>query len=166
MRDYKKEIDELMKENERLQILLKKSENDNIELLRAKAKLENELYENKKWTATVYEPHKCTYQQLELKLKKFESDKQKDIDELWETRIAPLQNEVKDKKIQLESAYKVNERQKEQIKYLEIAAEKLGMLINYAVGYISSCEQFRDKNPDYVKNWLFEGLNENINKPI
>ena len=31
-------------------------------------------------------------------------------------------------------------------------------IINYAAGYISSCEQFRDKNPNDVKNWLFERL--------
>lgn len=127
--------------------------------------LYNQLDEQNKYTARVYAPNK-SYKDLEDKLALAENSKQSDIDDLYETKIIPLQNEVKDKKIQLESAYKINERQKEQIKYLEIAAEKLGMLINYAVGYISSCEQFRDKNPDYVKNWLFEGLNENINKPI
>lgn len=119
--------------------------------------LYNQLDEQNKYTARVYAPNK-SYKDLEDKLALAENSKQSDIDDLYETKIIPLQNEVKDKKIQLESAYKINERQKEQIKYLEIAAEKLGMLINYAVGYISSCEQFRDKHPNDVKNWLFEGL--------
>lgn len=36
--------------------------------------------------------------------------------------------------------------------------ENLNTIINYAAGYISACEQFRDKHPNNVKNWLFEGL--------
>ena len=70
----------------------------------------------------------------------------------------PLQNKVKDQHIQLESVYKRETRLTEEISHLKKVIENLGMLINYAVGYISACEQFRDKHPNDVKNWLFEGL--------
>jgi len=43
-------------------------------------------------------------------------------------------------------------------KQLNETIKDLGVLINYAVGYISSCEQFRDKHPNDVVKWLFKGL--------
>ena len=77
---------------------------------------------------------------------------------MYETKIAPLQNEIKDKKIQLESAYKQDIRNMEEIGHLKKIIDRLNTIVNYAAGYISACEQFRDKHPNDVKNWLFEGL--------
>jgi peptidoglycan hydrolase CwlO-like protein len=93
---------------------------------------------------------------LESKLAQAEQLRQKDIDELWETRITPLQNEVKDKKIQLESAYKSSESQKDRIKALEMTVAALKSKIDYAIGYISATPYMRDKHPDEVKRWLFK----------
>lgn len=174
----------LQKEND----LLKQQ---NTELRNSIAELKKYYQSVDKFATTVYDPKKSTYKELEDKLKNFEIDKnreidelwalrikplrekaeqlekqlaqaeelrKKDIDELWETRITPLQNKVKDQHIQLESQYKRETRKAEEISHLEKVIENLGMLINYAVGYISACEQFRDKHPNDVKNWLFEGL--------
>lgn len=111
-----------------------------------------------KFATTVYDPNKLTYKELENKLALAENSKQAEIDELYETKIIPLQNQLKDRTIQLDSAYQKEVSLRERIEYLEKTIENLGMLINYAVGYISACEQFRDKHPNDVKNWLFEGL--------
>ena len=117
--------------------------------------LKKEKEEFDKCTARVNPPNK-NYKELESKLAQAEQLRQKDIDELWETRITPLQNEVKDKKIQLESAYKSSESQKDRIKALEMAVAALKSKIDYAIGYISATPYMRDKNPDEVKRWLFK----------
>jgi len=117
--------------------------------------LKKEKEEFDKCTARVYSPNK-SYKELEQKLAETEEKRQKDIDELWETRITPLQNEVKDKKIQLESAYKSSESQKDRIKALEMAVAALKSKIDYAIGYISATPYMRDKHPDEVKRWLFK----------
>lgn len=171
--------DQLMRENERQRDLIAKLEVNNSDLTNKIIKLENEktdlakrhieledsLIELRKYhkdfeqfAATVYDPKKSTYRELEEKLKNFEVDKNREINELYETKIAPLQNEIKDKKIQLESAYKQDIRNMEEIGHLKKIIDRLNTIINYAAGYISSCEQFRDKHPNNVKNWLFEGL--------
>ena len=108
-----------------------------------------------KCTARVNPPNK-NYKELESKLAQAEQLRQKDIDELWETRITPLQNEVKDKKIQLESAYKSSEYQKDRIEALEMTVAALKSKIDYAIGYISATPYMRDKHPDQVKRWLFK----------
>lgn len=169
MHDYKT-IDTLRKEYANLDNyilslteIIAKLEANNIDLTNKVIKLEKEKVQFESCTARVYAPNK-SYKELETKLAQAEELRKKDIDELWETRIIPLQNQVKDRDIQLESKYKQEIRQGEQIRSLKNTIENLGMLINYAVGYISSCEQFRDKYPNDVKNWLFEGLrNENSN---
>lgn len=145
--------------------IIAKLETDKIDLTKRHIELENSLIELRKYhkefeqfAATVYDPKKSTYKELETKVAQAEELRKKDIDELWETRITPLQNKVKDQHIQLESVYKRETRLTEEISHLKKVIENLGMLINYAVGYISSCEQFKDKNPNDVKNWLFEGL--------
>jgi len=100
------------------------------------------------------------YKELEDKLAQAEELRKKDIDELWETRITPLQNKVKDQHIQLESQYKRETKLQQQIKELETLVKDQQTIINYAAGYISACEQFRDKHPTDVVKWLFEGLKE------
>jgi hypothetical protein len=157
--------DQLMRENERQRDLIAKLETDKIDLTKRHIELEDSLIELRKYhkevegyAARVYDPNKSTYKELEDKLALAENSKQAEIDELYETKIAPLQNQVKDREIKMESMYKQQVSYMEEIGSLKNKIEKLGMLINYAVGYISSCEQFRDKYPNDIKNWLFEGL--------
>lgn len=171
--------DQLMRENERQRELIAKLETNNSDLTNKIIKLENEKTDLVKrhieledsnadlrkyhkdfeqFAATVYDPNKPTYKELETKLALAENSKQAEIDELYETKIVPLQNEIKDKKIKLESAYKQDIRNMEEIGHLKKIIDRLNTIVNYAVGYISSCEQFRDKHPNDVKNWLFEGL--------
>ena len=158
-------VQELREKYSLLDDYITKLEKENQNLAKRHIELENSLIELRKYhkdfeqfAATVYDPNKPTYKELETKVAQAEELRKKDIDELWETRITPLQNKVKDQHIQLESVYKRETRLTEEISHLKKVIENLGMLINYAVGYISACEQFRDKHPNDVKNWLFEGL--------
>lgn len=111
-----------------------------------------------KFATTVYDPNKSTYKELEEKVAKVNEQRQKDIDELWETRIDPLRFELEDTNKKLDLLKIENSNLSTRTKQLNKAIEDLEVLINYAVGYISSCEQFRDKNPNDVKNWLFKEL--------
>lgn len=110
------------------------------------------------FATTVYDPNKSTYKELEEKVAKVNEQRQKDIDELWETRIDPLRFELEDTNKKLDLLKIENSNLSTRTKQLNEAIEDLEVLINYAVGYISSCEQFRDKNPNDVKNWLFKEL--------
>jgi hypothetical protein len=140
MNDYNKlSYDELVKKN--------------LELRQIITALRNQREEYEKCTARINPPNK-SYKELEQKLAETEEKKQKDIDELWETRITPLQNEVKDKKIQLESAYKANESQKDRIRELESIIANQNTIIHMAAGYISSTPQFRNQHPMNVLKWL------------
>lgn len=120
--------------------------------------LEQRIKDYEQYTASIYCPNKKTYKELEAKLALAENSKQTEIDELYETKIGPLQNKVKDQHIQLESQYKRETKLQQQIKELETLVKDQQTIINYAAGYISACEQFRDKHLNDVKNWLFEGL--------
>jgi chromosome segregation ATPase len=132
-------------------------EMNNLDLRRMITNLYNQLDEQSKYTARVYAPNK-SYKELEEKLAATDTKRQKDIDELWETLVVPLQNKVKDQHIQLESIYKRENKHTEEISHLKKIIDRLNTIVNYAVGYISACEQFRDKHPNYVKSWLFEEL--------
>lgn len=145
--------------------IIAKLETDKIDLTKRHIELENSLIELRKYhkefeqfAATVYDPKKSTYKELETKVAQAEELRKKDIDELWETRITPLQNKVKDQHIQLESVYKRETRLTEEISHLKKVIDRLDTIVNYAAGYISACEQFRDKHPNYVKDWLFSGI--------
>lgn len=127
----------------------------NLELRQTITALRSQQEEYEKCTSRINPPNK-SYKELENKLALAENSKQAEIDELYETKIAPLQNEVKDKKIQLESAYKQDIRNMEEIGHLKKIIDRLNTIVDYAVGYISSCEQFRDKHPHDVKKWLFK----------
>lgn len=142
-----------------------KLEKENQDLVKRHIELENSLIELRKYhqefnkfAATVYDPNKSTYKELEEKVAKANEQRQKDIDELWETRIDPLRFELEDTNKKLDLLKIENSNLSTRTKQLNEAIEDLEVLINYAVGYISSCEQFKDKNPNDVKNWLFEGL--------
>ena len=119
--------------------------------------LETKIRDYEQFSIRTCPPNK-TYKQLEEQLALAENSKQTAIDELYETKIGPLQNKVKDQHIQLESQYKRETKLQQQIKELEILAKDQQTIINYAAGYISACEQFRDKHPNDVVEWLFKGL--------
>jgi len=125
----------------------------NLELRQTITALRNQQEEYEKCTSRINPPNK-SYKELEQKLAETEEKKHKDIDELWETRITPLQNEVKDKRIQLESAYKSSESQKDRIKELESIIANQNTMIHMAAGYISSTPQFRNQHPMNVLKWL------------
>lgn len=122
------------------------------------SRLEQKIEHYEEGAASVYSPNKPSYKELVERLSKSDDLRKKDIDELWETRITPLQNKVKDQHIQLESVYKRETRLTEEISHLKKVIDRLDTIVNYAAGYISACEQFRDKHPNYVKDWLFSGI--------
>jgi chromosome segregation ATPase len=132
--------------------------NKNLELKQIITTLRNQREEYEKCTARINPPNK-TYKDLENKLASLENIHQDKIQELWDNHINPLQNEVKDRKIQLESAYKANESQKERIKDLLTTINGLDTVISFAVGYISASQPHTDKHPMQVKEWLFKGIN-------
>lgn len=88
----------------------------------------------------------------------FENSLTELIDDLWETRIDPLRFELEDTNKKLDLLKIENSNLSTRIKQLNEVIKNQITIINYAVGYISACEQFRDKHPNDVKNWLFEGL--------
>lgn len=116
--------------------------------------------------ATVYDPKRMdttgvSYEQLKLKyidltkkLEQVEQEKNKEIDKLWNETIIPLQNQVKDKNIQLDTAYNIDRSNKERIKDLEKVIDNLNMTIQFAAGYISSTPQFSNQHPMNVLYWL------------
>ena len=171
MNDYKT-IDTLRKEYQNLDNyilsltdIITKLETDKIDLAKRHIELENSLIELRKYhkefeqfASTVYYPNKSTYKELEEKLALAENSKQTEIDELYETKIGPLQNQVKQKDDLLDIANHKNQCKDSRIKQLEETIKDQQTIINYAAGYISACEQFRDKHPTDVIKWLFKGL--------
>jgi hypothetical protein len=123
--------------------------------------LEDKIKHYEEGTAIVYAPNQSTYKDLELKLKNFETNKQKDIDELFETRITPLNKKVMQLTQELSTSVDINQVQKNRIKHLEIIRDNLNRIIDFAVGYISATQPHTDKHPMEVKRWLFKGLKEN-----
>jgi chromosome segregation ATPase len=113
--------------------------------------LENKIKHYEKGTATVYAPNKLSYKDLELKLKNFETNKQKDIDELCKTRITPLNKEVQELRADNHNLKSKNRNSENHIMMLD-------RLIDFAVGYISATQPHTDKHPMEVKKWLFEGF--------
>jgi hypothetical protein len=143
MSDYNKlSYDELVQINEELRYKIADLKN---------FKKQQEAYN--KCTARVYAPDK-SYKDLEQKLDNFEKEKKKEIDELWNSTIIPLQNQVKDKNIQLDTAYNIDRSNKERIKELEGVISNQNTMIHMAAGYISSTPQFRNQHPMNVLKWL------------
>jgi hypothetical protein len=143
MSDYNKlSYDELVQINEELRYKIADLKN---------FKKQQEAYN--KCTARVYAPDK-SYKDLENKIEKFEETKKKEIDELWTNTIVPLQNQVKDKNIQLDTAYNIDRSNKERIKELEGVITNQNTMIYMAAGYISSTSQFRNQHPMNVLKWL------------
>ena len=95
---------------------------------------------------------------LELKLKNFETNKQKDIDDLLETKVIPLNKKVMELTQELSTSVDINLGQKNRIKDLEIVRDNLNRMIDFAVGYISATPPHTDKHPMEVRKWLFKGF--------
>lgn len=161
MSDYKT-IEQLCKENPNLNNHILSLANE-IDVLERKNKdLEDSLIELKKYyqeydkfAATVYDPNKSTYKELEEKVKNFENEKEKAIQDLWHNEIIPLQNEVKQlEQSSLHLTKDVFDERREN--------KLLNTVINFAVGYISATQPHTDKHPMEVKKWLFEGFKENL----
>ena len=119
--------------------------------------LEQKIKDYEQFTIRTCPPNK-TYKQLEEELKNFELDKNREIDELWATKIKPLREKVEqyEKSLELSQSMTVNDGIR--IKELQGIIKDQQTIINYAAGYISACEQFRDKHPTDVVKWLFKGL--------
>lgn len=115
-----------------------------------------------KFATTVYDPNKSIYKELEDKLALAENSKQTAIDELLETKVIPLNQQVVALKQQLTTAYDVNQGQRNRIRDLEIVRDNLNRMIDFAVGYISATQPHTNKHPMEVKRWLFEGIKENL----
>ena len=135
--------DQLLAENMRLSAII-------INLKKEKAEFE-------KCTARVYSPNK-SYKDLEEKLANSEEQRKKDIDELWTTRIIPLQKKTEEQDIKLNNAFKSDLNNFQRIKDLENVIEKQNVIINLAAGYISSTPQFSNEHPINVKKWLMGGM--------
>jgi hypothetical protein len=135
--------DQLLAENMRLSAII-------INLKKEKAEFE-------KCTARVYSPNK-SYKDLEEKLANSEEQRKKDIDELWTTRIIPLQKKTEEQDIKLNNAFKSDLNNLQRIKDLERVIEKQNVVINLAAGYISSTPQFSNEHPINVKKWLMGGM--------
>lgn len=162
MSDFKS-VKQLCEENSNLDLHIRKLDKTITELEHKNKELENSLIELKKYyesldkfATTVYAPNKPTYKELEDKLALAENSKQTAIDDVYETEIIPLKNEVKDKNIQLDLSYS-------KIKQLQKIIKNLNTRIDFAVGYISATQPHTDKSPSEVKKWLFEGgFKENL----
>lgn len=144
-------------------------ERKNKELVNSLAEIKKYYQEFDKFTTTVYTPNKSTYKELEEKVKNFENEKEKAIQDLWHNEIIPLQNEVKEKNNLLD----ITNRRVEQLEQSSLHLTKdvfderrenklLNTVINFAVGYISATQPHTDKHPIEVKRWLFEGFKENL----
>lgn len=164
MSDFKS-VKQLCEENPNLDKHILSLADEIDELERKNKVIENTLIEIKayykefdKFAATVYNPNKPTYKQLEEKLTNLEIDKNREIDELWATKIKPLREKVEqyEKSLQLTQSMTINDSIT--IKELKKTIKDQQTIINYAAGYISACEQFREKYPNDVVKWLFEGL--------
>ena len=131
--------DQLIKENQRLLYVIDK--------------LEQKIKHYEEGTATVYSHNQPTYTDLELKLKNFENNKQKDIDELFETRIIPLNKEVQELRA---DNYNLKSKNRNSDNHIMM----LNRLIDFAVGYISATQPHTDKHPMEIKQWLFKELEE------
>ena len=116
--------------------IIAKLEVNNIDLTNKVIRLEKEKAEFESCTARVHAPNK-SYKELEDKLALAENSKQAEIDELYETKIGPLQNKVKDQHIQLESQYKRETKLQQQIKELETLVKNQQTIIHYATAIVT-----------------------------
>lgn len=164
MSDYKS-VEQLCYENPNLNNHILSLSDVITELEHKNKELENSVIEARKYykeldkfASTVYAPNKSSYKELEEKLALAENSKQTAIDDLYETKVIPLNQQIIDLKQQLTTSYDVNQGQKNRIRDLEIVRDNLNRMIDFAVGYISATQPHTDKHPMEIKQWLFKGL--------
>ena len=87
-----------------------------------------------------------------------ETQRKQDIDELWITRIIPLQKKTEEQDIKLNNAFKSDLNNSQRIKDLERVIQKQNVILDLAAGYISTSKRFRNTHPMDVKKWLMEGM--------
>lgn len=168
MSDYKT-IEQLCKENPNLNnhILSLADEIDKLE--RQNKDLEDSLIELKKYYqeydkfAARINPPGQSYKELETKLQNFEIDKNREIDELWATKIKPLREKVEQYEKSLDLVQSMSANDSIRIRELQQVIKNLNTRIDFAVGYISATQPHTDKHPMEVKKWLFEGF-ERLNE--
>jgi predicted nuclease with TOPRIM domain len=125
----------------------------NKELRQIISDLRSEQDEYEKCVARINPPTK-TYKELEEKLANAEEQRKKDIDELWTTRIIPLQKKVEEQDIKLSDVFKSDLHSFQRIKELERTIEKQNAIITMAAGYICASKRFSSSNPMDVMKWL------------
>lgn len=164
MSDFKT-VKQLCEENPNLNSHILALADDMDKLEKENKKLEHTLIELRKYykdfdkfAATVYDPNKLIYKELEEKLQNLEIDKNREIDELWATKIKPLREKVEQYEKSLDLVQSMSANDGIRIRELQTTIKDQQTIINYAAGYISACEQFRDKHPTDVIKWLFKGL--------
>ena len=144
--------------------VINESDKNNLDLRLTIDHLKNELEQNKKWTATVYTPNQPSYKDLELKLKNFETNKQKEIDELkrlnrsTEQRIAEYIEDKTSLNREIQQLKQSSLNLTNDVFDLRRKNKLLCSVIDFAVGYISATQPHTDKHPMEVKRWLFEGF--------
>ena len=158
MNEYKEKYEDLLQQygilQQRNQDLVKR----HIELEDSNADLRKYHKEVEEYASRVYNPNQLSYKELENKLALAENSKQAEIDELYETKIGPMQKKIEEYEKSLQLLQSMRSNDIIEIKDLKKIIKDQETIINYAAGYISSCEQFKDKYPYYVKNWLSKGL--------
>jgi protein subunit release factor A len=137
----------------------------NSKLTHENNKLKDKLEEYQKqknidsFCARVNPPGK-SYKELEDALALAENKRQTEIDELYETQVQPLEKKIKEYEKALALTQSMSTNDGIRIRELQTIIKDQQTIINYAAGYISACEQFRDKHPIDVQKWLFGGLNQ------
>jgi len=133
MSDFKS-VKQLCEENPNLNNHILSLSDVITELEHKNKELENSVIEARKYykeldkfASTVYAPDKSTYKELEDKLKNFEVDKNREIDELWATKIKPLREKVEqyEKSLELSQSITVNDGMR--IKELQGIISKTGI---------------------------------------
>ena len=159
MSDFKNiSVQELCKEYPYLDIYIHKLQKKISDLESSLTEIKKYYQELDKFAATVYDPNKPTYKQLEEKLTNLEIDKNREIDELWATKIKPLREKVEQYEKSLDLVQSMTANDGIRIRELQQVIKDLNTRIDFAVGYISATQPHTDKHPMEVKRWLFEGF--------
>lgn len=171
MSDFKS-VEQLCYENHNLNNHIQSLSDVITELEHKNKQLENSLIELRayykefdKFAATVYDPNKSTYKELEDKVKKLETIKQKEIDELkrlnssTEQRIAEYIEDKMSLNREIQQLKQSSLNLTNDVFDLRRKNKSLSSVIDFAVGYISATQPHTDKHPMEVKQWLFKGLN-------
>ena len=151
--------------------IIAKLESDKIDLetsLRASrfylTEIKKYYQELDKFAAMVDNPNKSTYKELEEKLAQAEELRKKDIDELWETRINPMNKRIEEYEKALRLVQSMRDNDTIELKDLRKIIKDQQAIIDFAVGYISATPPHADKHPMGVKAWLFKEFESLVKK--